>query len=532
MVIFCKSFVIDDVADGGMRKKKAADERQSTKIGSKNNATDGRNKKNVPVVAKEPKVAPVEPMAKVVKASDGTRTKGRADHDHGASAIAPAPPHGTDIPLAKHSATSQPPPSPLLPQAVNQMVQWPDSNPDDYKQLLDSSPSLQARSKVSSLQLVKGSGGNDHNSKKLLDKLDSWLRKRERNDLKSTSVLVLKMTLHCEGCVRKIRQALKKFGGVEDFAFDADRDLVAVLGAVNEEKLVWHLERDLKKEITVVLSAKTTNNKEAAVPAADGRNKKKPDVAVHKRSSKKAKEGAAGTGQEVDPLTPPVAVKTDEKKTKPRCSPAVSAGAGGEGEPDRADMDMPLVRETTSTLNLRIKVHCDGCIEKIREAIKQFKEAVDSVDLQVSSDLVTVMVAVEGRVDMRDLILYLSNILKHEVEVEVTRKSTGAPVDEKHCIKPPVDLENKYKKGHPVASCAGIQGCVKRITPATPLPIYVKDINGRASESVPVTNNPSSYGVHYYGNSGANRLLPQNLGTFMGNLDMFNEENPHACSIM
>ncbi|OWM82430.1 hypothetical protein CDL15_Pgr002004 [Punica granatum] len=368
---------------GEKRKNELADERQSTKNGSKNNATGGGNKKNVPVVAKKPKVVPVEPMAKIVLASDGTRTKRRADHDHVAPAIAPAPPRGMDIPSAKHSATSQPPPSPLLPQAVNQMVQWTDTNPDDYEQLPGSSPWLQARTKVSRLQPVKGSGRADHNSKKLLDKLDSWLQKRERNDLKSTSVLVLKMRLHCEGCIRKIRKALKKFEGVEDFAFNADRDLVAVLGAVNEEKLVWHLERDLKKEIPVVLSAKRTDNKEAAVPAAD-----------------------------------------------------------------------------------------------------------------------------------------------------VTRKSTGAPVDEKHCIEPPVDLESKSKEGHPVASCAGIQGCVQRITPATPPPICEKDVNGRASDSVPVTNNLSSYGVHYYGDSGANHLLHQNPDTFMENLDMFNEENPHACSII
>ncbi|PKI30974.1 hypothetical protein CRG98_048635, partial [Punica granatum] len=44
--------------------------RQSTKNGSKNYATGGGNKKNVPVVAKKPKVAPVEPMAKIVLASD------------------------------------------------------------------------------------------------------------------------------------------------------------------------------------------------------------------------------------------------------------------------------------------------------------------------------------------------------------------------------------------------------------------------------------------------------------------------------
>ncbi|PKI65121.1 hypothetical protein CRG98_014435 [Punica granatum] len=211
--------------------------------------------------------------------------------------------------------------------------------------------------------------------------------------MQSTSVLVLKMRLHCEGCIRKIRKALKKFEGVEDFAFNADRDLVAVLGAVNEEKLVWHLERDLKKEIPV---------------DSDG-------------------------------------------------------DGGGESGHESAH---PLPQQ-------------------------HFEQAP-----------------------------------------VVTRKSTGAPVDEKHCIEPPVDPESKSKEGHPVASCAGIQGCVQRITPATPPPICEKDVNGRASDSVPVTNKLSSYGVHYYGDSGANHLLHQNPDTFMENLDMFNEENPHACSII
>lgn len=129
-----------------------------------------------------------------------------------------------------------------------------------------------------------------------------------------------------------------------------------------------------------------------------------------------------------------------------------------------------------------------------------------------SNDLVTVA----GKMDERELVQYLKNKLKREVEVVSARRSASL-VDE---------------------------GPVKRVTPVTPPRMYVKDAAEKGSSDSSTDNelppledckdsklasyNQSRYYVYCSGYSigGYHRLDPNRI------TDMFSDENANACSIM
>ncbi|XP_031395371.1 heavy metal-associated isoprenylated plant protein 5-like isoform X2 [Punica granatum] len=537
MVILYQGFVFDDVADGGMwNKKKAADERQSTKNGSKNKATDGGNKKNVAVVAKEPKVAPVEPMVKIVQASDGTQTKRRADHDHGAPAIAPAPPRGTDFPSAKHSATSQPLPSPLLQQAVvanlirwrdkpvARTVQWTDTNPDDYKQLPSSSPRLQARTKVSSLQPVKGSGGDGHSNKKLLDKLDipsakhtatsqeinarleektrkkveiiSPLPKkdtapaRDRNppaDRKpkevevaknegekkdaapaadagakkddGNDIIVLKMDMHCEGCAKKYRQAIRNFKGVEDVKADISNHTLTVTGKVDPAKIKARLEEKTRKKVDII----SPLPKKDAAPAGD----KKPPADEKKEEDKKPKQ---------------------------------------------------------TTVVLKIRLHCHGCIQNIRKLILKIK-GVDSVNIEAAKDLV----AVTGTMDVKELAPSLKEKLKRGVEVvPPPTKKDGGGADKKEGK----DSGGGDKKEGKEAGGGDKKDGKEAPAPAPAPAATEKEEGGDGSKTDDGYVEPPASVYAHAVHEGYSHYPQYPVDPWLHAPQMFSDENPNACSVM
>ncbi|KAK3445406.1 hypothetical protein EUGRSUZ_A01682, partial [Eucalyptus grandis] len=82
--------------------------------------------------------------------------------------------------------------------------------------------------------------------------------------------------------------------------------------------------------------------------------------------------------------------------------------------------------ERSSTLVLRTRLHCDGCIRKIQRCILKYK-GVESLAIDASKD----QVSVTGVVDMKELISYLEDKIKRNVEVVPTRKGTGKEIKDK-----------------------------------------------------------------------------------------------------
>lgn len=172
--------------------------------------------------------------------------------------------------------------------------------------------------------------------------------------------IVLKLDMHCEGCVKKIKRSVRHLGGVQDVKADMSSNKLTVFGDVDPTLVQAKLAEKTKKKVELISAPPP---KKDAV-AAD----KKPD---EKPPEKKAEEK-----------------KPDQKKP----------------EEDKKPKE--------STVVLKIRLHCDGCISKIRRIILKIK-GVESVAIDGAKDLVTV----KGTMDVKELTPYLKDKLKRNVEV-------------------------------------------------------------------------------------------------------------------
>ncbi|KAK4798597.1 hypothetical protein SAY86_030923 [Trapa natans] len=175
----------------------------------------------------------------------------------------------------------------------------------------------------------------------------------ERKDDGSLTV-VLKMNMHCRGCAKKVRRAVRNFEGVEDVKADSSNSKLTVTGKVDPAniKLLVEEKTGMKVEILSPLP-----KKDAAAPSGN----KKPTQEEKKPTEKR---------------------KEEEKQPK------------------------------QAIMVLKIKLHCDGCIQKIRKIITKI-EGVDSLSIDKAKDLVTVT----GMVDEKALVPYLSERFRRGVVV-------------------------------------------------------------------------------------------------------------------
>ncbi|MQM08615.1 hypothetical protein Taro_041473 [Colocasia esculenta] len=172
--------------------------------------------------------------------------------------------------------------------------------------------------------------------------------------------VVLKVDMHCEGCARKVKHSVKGFEGVEAVAADCANNKLTVVGKVDPWKLRERIESKTHKQVVLVSPT----------------NLPKKDVAAVKEETKKADEK-----------------KTEEKKPK---------------EPP------------ASTVVLKIRLHCEGCIYRIRRTITKIK-GVEAVSVDPKEDLVIV----KGTMDVKTLPDYLKDRLKRSVAVVTPKKDDG-----------------------------------------------------------------------------------------------------------
>lgn len=173
---------------------------------------------------------------------------------------------------------------------------------------------------------------------------------------------VYKLDMHCEGCAKKVKKAARNLEGVDDVKADCAANKLTVTGKVDAAGVREKLEQKIKKKVELV----------SAPPKKDGGGDKKP---AEKKEEKK-----------------------DEKK---------------------AEAEKPAKPKET-TLLLKIKLHCDGCINKMRKIIKKF-DGVEKVDIDAAKD----QVAVKGTMNVKDLVPYLKEKLKRTVDVVPPKKEEG-----------------------------------------------------------------------------------------------------------
>ncbi|XP_010241812.1 PREDICTED: heavy metal-associated isoprenylated plant protein 3-like isoform X2 [Nelumbo nucifera] len=90
-------------------------------------------------------------------------------------------------------------------------------------------------------------------------------KKEEKNEKKKeegkskeppVTTVVLKIRLHCEGCIQKIRRITSKYKGVQTVGIDLAKDLVTVKGTMDVKAMTPYLKEKLKRSVDVVPAKK------------------------------------------------------------------------------------------------------------------------------------------------------------------------------------------------------------------------------------------------------------------------------------
>uniref|UniRef100_A0A8R7RF97 HMA domain-containing protein n=1 Tax=Triticum urartu TaxID=4572 RepID=A0A8R7RF97_TRIUA len=177
--------------------------------------------------------------------------------------------------------------------------------------------------------------------------------------------IVLKVDLHCAGCATKVKRAIKNAPGVESVKTETAANKVVVTGAADAAEIKERIEARTKKPVQIVSAG-------AASPNKDNKDKDK--------------DNKAGAGD-----------KPEKEKTKAADKEKGGGGAGAEKKEKKVEAaDKPKEEEKKpkepkeETVTLKIRLHCDGCIDRIKRRVNKIKGqfSVSSFWPQIHSDLV------------------------------------------------------------------------------------------------------------------------------------------------
>ncbi|KAG2289682.1 hypothetical protein Bca52824_049286 [Brassica carinata] len=182
------------------------------------------------------------------------------------------------------------------------------------------------------------------------------------------SAFVYKVDMHCEGCVKKIKRMVKHFAGVKDVTMDMGGNKLMVVGKIDPMKLQEKLEERMKRKVVLANPPPPSPPKVDASTATSGEKK------------------ADGVDKAAAPAPPPPAAPKE------------------------------------SSVALKIRLHCEGCIQKIKKIILKIK-GVQTVAIDAAKDTVTV----KGTMDVKELVPLLAKKLKRTVEPLLpAKKDDGA----------------------------------------------------------------------------------------------------------
>ncbi|CDP07052.1 unnamed protein product [Coffea canephora] len=199
---------------------------------------------------------------------------------------------------------------------------------------------------------------------------DGGAAKKDNNNGNGGNAVVLKIDLHCDGCVTKIVKCIRGFEGVEAVKVDSGSGKITVSGKVDPLKLREKLEDKTHKKVEL-LSPVPKKDKAKNDDAGDGKEEKKKDS-----KEKKPKDNSKN--------------KKDEKNSK----------------------ELPV-----TTAVLKVPLHCQGCIERIHKIVSKTK-GYQEMKVDRQKDLVTV----KGAMDMKDVVENLKKHLKRDVEIVPAKK--------------------------------------------------------------------------------------------------------------
>ncbi|KAF5475810.1 hypothetical protein F2P56_007579 [Juglans regia] len=215
---------------------------------------------------------------------------------------------------------------------------------------------------------------------------------KKPDDKKDHGTAVFKMDFHCDGCTKKVVRFVSSLDGVEDVKADFAANKLTVTGKVDPALIKERLEKKTKKIVELV----------SPRPKKDG-----------------------GGGKKLQGKT---------KKKGELISPRLKKEGGGDHK-TKEDDEKP---KEISTTVLKIELHCNDCIHKIRKTILRFK-GVAKVDVYAAKDLVTV----KGTMDVKGLVPYLKEKLKTSIEVVLPNKEEDSDQKAKEANGGDHDKEDK-----------------------------------------------------------------------------------------
>ncbi|MCD9646809.1 hypothetical protein HAX54_036992 [Datura stramonium] len=124
----------------------------------------------------------------------------------------------------------------------------------------------------------KGKGGNDGGDGGAGGGEEKKKQKGEDKKTKEKEppiiTAVLKVHLHCQGCIQKIYKIVTKFKGYKEMKIDKQKDLVTVTGSMDMKELAEMLKKHLKKEVEIVPPKKEGGEKKEKGGDGGGENGK------------------------------------------------------------------------------------------------------------------------------------------------------------------------------------------------------------------------------------------------------------------
>nr|XP_043632593.1 heavy metal-associated isoprenylated plant protein 6-like [Erigeron canadensis] len=326
--------------------------------------------------------------------------------------------------------------------------------------------------------------------------------------------VVLKIDIHCDGCAKKIKKSIDKFEGVESVKADTAGNKLTVTGKVDPTRIKERLEYKTKKKVDII-------------------------------SPQPKKEGGGGGGEEKKKDNPPPEKKgADEKK--------------------------PPKEAQSSTVVLKIPLHCDGCIHKIKRLISKI-DGVEAVVPDSSKDLVMV----KGTMNVKELVPHLKEKVKRKIDIVPPKKDDEKGGDKKDDKKEKAEGGDDKKdkagddKKEKAVGGGGGGGDVKALSGGEEKGKGIEVVNKLEYQGhIPYThtmqmyNNQNYYNQNYhnqdYGVSasssngyvyeGYNHAYPVGYSHspplppppmylhdphgYQPGTGMFSDENPNACSVM
>lgn len=105
-----------------------------------------------------------------------------------------------------------------------------------------------------------GGGGGGGGEKKAEGKPDKKPDEKKSKEPQVTTA-VMKVNLHCQGCIQKIRRVVTKTTGYQDMSIDEQKDQVTVKGTMDMKALAEALKERLKRPVEIVQPKKENAEK-------------------------------------------------------------------------------------------------------------------------------------------------------------------------------------------------------------------------------------------------------------------------------